>query len=509
MKYLPLFLFSLVKIASGQGISHETGLEVNDLAYHSIEVANMLFGTEANASVPKTVSMRMYCPVSPIAATGGLAWTAAISKALSMQVGIERNWTRDQIEKNAFSPYFLFDMLPKSSAASCKLHKDWMRQTQDLLTKGGMVKLAYYREKAADCHRQPSRELLNRVDRYRIRAMTRLFTSDQTDAQQSIGQKQFVMKRSLGRKHPVVLCMLADEAFEKLKTDQWTPGSFGQELRTVVVTGYDDQKQAFEIAHPTGKNWGRDGFAWLRYADLADAKYAFEITMEDGLIPAQKPAAHTVARQQTVTGNSVSNRTAMSGSLQLNVVNEQGAYVPVALNLHADGYYETGQGYDVQSRFRLVGSGTAGSFLYVVGVDPEGKAQLHFPYQKNTDAGFTEHSSPLLAEAGSEVVIPEPILHYEMNGIQTRREQVFIKELAGTDWLLAIYSTIRMDTEVKALVEELKGHSVDFPLRLQQVFGKYFAPKSLVNFEKGQMKFVAGRVPERFVVPIILKLEGN
>ncbi|KQS33817.1 hypothetical protein [Dyadobacter sp. Leaf189] len=509
MRILPFFLFSLFHVAFGQAISREAELEVNDSAYHSIEVANMLFGAEGNAAVPKSFSMRMYCPVSPITATGGLGWSAAIGKAMSIQVGIERKWNREQTEKYAFSPYFLFDMLPKSSPVSCKLQKDWMRQTQDLLTKVGIVRLADYREKAADCHRQPSMELLNGVDRFRIRAMTRLFTSDQINAQQSIGQKQFVMKRSLGRKHPVVLCMLAGEAFEKLKTDQWVPRASAQELRTVVVTGYDDQKQAFEITHPAGKNWGRGGFAWLRYADLAYAKYAFEITMEDGLVPAQKSVAQAPARQQTLTGNSTSKHAAMRGSLQLNVVNEQGAYVPVILNLHADGYYETGRGYDVQSQFRLVGSATASSFLYVVGVDPEGGAQLHYPYQKKTDAGVTEHSSPLLAEAGSEVVIPEPVLHYEANGRQTRREQVFIKEQAGTDWLLAIYSATRRDREIESLVEKLKGHSADFPLRLQQVFGEYLAPKSLINFDKEHMKFVAGALPERFVVPIILKLEGH
>jgi hypothetical protein len=503
--FLPILLASTVK---AQNIPTD-GLEINDSIYNAIETANMLYEAELLETSPKSFSMRIYCFVLPVVASGGLSWTTAISKAMGIQLGYEKQWSPEQVESQAFSPYFLFDLLPKASPESCLLHKDWIKQTQDLLTSTGNIRLSDYRQKAADCHRQPPRELLNTVDRYRIRAMTRLFVSDQEDERSSIGQKQFVMKRSLSRKHPVVLCLMTGEEFTNLKTEQWTPGKDTKTLQAVVVTGYDDQRQAFEIAHPIGKNWGQGGFAWIRYADLRHAKYAFEITMEDRPTVARENKNSNPGHQKTTIVNDSPGKAILQGSLVLTTINPEGNYVPVTLTSNPKGYYEPDRRYDVLSQFQLLGTGAARSYLYVLGVDPEGRAQLHYPQQKGQLTGTSEIASAMLSEIQSQVVIPAPILSYDANGTQIRKEQVFIKEQQGTDWLAAIYSNKKMDQEIRALVQELNGHGADFLSRFQQVFAKFLAPKSLVYFEKDRMKFKTGTLSEPRAVPVILKLEGN
>ncbi|MCF0051618.1 hypothetical protein LXM25_16235 [Dyadobacter sp. LJ53] len=509
MKSLELLLSILLTIAAGaQETLQGQGLEVNDSVYNSIESANMLYGAALPEAAPKNLSLRMYCPLAPVTASGGLIWTAAISKAMSIMLGYGKQWSREQVENQAFSPYFLFDMLPKVSIESCGFHKEWIKQTQDLLVNIGNVKLTKYSQGAADCHNRPS-ELLNKVDRYLVRAMTRLFVNNPTDDLASIGQKQFVIKRCLGRKHPVVLCIMADEGFVNLKTDVWAPGSCMKSLQTVVVTGYDDQRQAFEITHPIGKNWGKGGFAWIRYADLGHAKYAFEFTMEDRPVLARESEKNIARHQKSNTGTHIPDRSVLYGTLVLNSVNTEGNYIPVALTSHPAGYYEPDRRYDVLSQFQLLGTGAAKSYVYVLGVDPDGKAQLHYPHQKEYKEDSPRISSAMLSEAQSQVVIPEPILTYDVNGNQIRKEQVFIKERQGTDWLAAIFSNKRMDREITVLIRELDGHSTDFLSRFQQVFGKYLKPKSMVNFEKDHMKFKSSPLPDASLVPVILKLEGN
>lgn len=51
------------------------------------------------------------------------------------------------------------------------------------------------------------------------------------------------------------------------------PSSGGHAL---VVVGYDDRKEAFRSMNSWGKNWGDDGYIWVKYKDFGDfCKYAY------------------------------------------------------------------------------------------------------------------------------------------------------------------------------------------------------------------------------------------
>jgi hypothetical protein len=50
--------------------------------------------------------------------------------------------------------------------------------------------------------------------------------------------------------------------------------------QALCVVGYDDDKYggAFEVMNSWGKDWGNNGFTWIRYDDfLAFVKYAYEL----------------------------------------------------------------------------------------------------------------------------------------------------------------------------------------------------------------------------------------
>ena len=469
--------------------------------------------------------------------SGGLSWTAAISRAMSLQIGMQQQWSRGKIEKEIFSPYFLYDLLPKASSSSCRLRPDWMKQTQQLLVTTGNVKFSDYSFHTIDCNRRPSPQLINSVERCQVRSFTKLFFSDQSDKSASIGEKQFIMKRSLGRNHPVVVCMLVDQHFNQMKTDTWSPkfSSGKSRFQAVVVVGYDDNRQAFEVSNSAGKNWGKGGFAWIRYQDLIYAKYGFELIFGDQPMIAKKNHVNkTIVNQPTIAhkksakpgqpksqpakpapmtnevSEGVAQMVSLHGSLLLNEVNSNGDFTEVRTTGNAKGFYELTKKYAVFSQFQMIGSSTKpGSYVYVLSVDPRGKAELHYPYRRSYGLGVSDVVSPVIPDEQSQIVIPEPSVRYDESGNQVRKDQVFTKEYAGTDWLITLYSDRRLDREITDLLSDLQGHNKDFPSRFQSVFGKFMIPDYQVRHERDLMKFETKLLSKAYVVPVILKIEGN
>ena len=53
----------------------------------------------------------------------------------------------------------------------------------------------------------------------------------------------------------------------------------------MVVVGFDDGKEAFEIMNSWGTSWGNDGFIWVKYDDFARyCRYAFQLSNSKRII---------------------------------------------------------------------------------------------------------------------------------------------------------------------------------------------------------------------------------
>ncbi|RMG80214.1 MAG: hypothetical protein D6714_15080 [Bacteroidetes bacterium] len=104
------------------------------------------------------------------------------------------------------------------------------------------------------------------TDKYRISNYLHLFHGDQRTR-----QKIFEIKKALMRGNPALIEMAIPEDFEDLKnTKMWIP-----ESKTTTKTGlflvvsYDENLEMFEILGAYGNEWGRNGYLWVGYEDLA------------------------------------------------------------------------------------------------------------------------------------------------------------------------------------------------------------------------------------------------
>lgn len=528
-----LLIFCLICLSSKMAFAQiEDELPINDSLYNSIEESNMLlYGDSKEGSAGKTFhSLKRFCPPFNVANQNisGLSWTVAISQTMTMQFAEMNGWSSNQISQEVFSYQFLYDLLPKTNPKSCKLGKDWIVETKNILEEIGTTTIKEYPFKTIDCNRRPTEQQIRKAHRYSVRSFNRIFEVSLSNEGISTGGKIFGIKRCLDRNHPVVLCIIADEQFRNLKSENWKPSYASKSsLQTIVIVGYDENRKAFEVMGQSA-NWGKQGFAYIHYQDLVMAKYGFEIIMNIKATPSptivkvkvQKPKPipsqpTPIYNPETVKPSIIiaDEDVTLSGELVVNEVIDYDKYEAVNIQRNQNGYYEMPRIYPKYSQFQLISQKSqVGSYVYVFSIDPSGKAEIHYPFQCNPNKpnevyGMSVVSiSPVIPNENTQVVIPTPRSETDENGNTKRIERALSKELSGTDWLVVLHSDRRLEGEINELVAQLYQHNSDFMKRFKQVFGDRLIDKQHVNYTGASFK---ANTKKGYIVPMIIKLEAN
>lgn len=80
------------------------------------------------------------------------------------------------------------------------------------------------------------------------------------------------MKRQIAKGNPVIIGMRVDDDFVSNSIRLWDKNNsafYGN--HAVVLTGYDDEKQAFRLLNSWGSNWGENGYIWATYRKIEEA----------------------------------------------------------------------------------------------------------------------------------------------------------------------------------------------------------------------------------------------
>jgi hypothetical protein len=83
-------------------------------------------------------------------------------------------------------------------------------------------------------------------------------------------QKIFELKKALIRGNPIIVEVLGDANLTSaFGTESVSLSSKGQEVYSLIVVGFDQQREAFEVMSTWGSNWGRGGYLWISFDDLS------------------------------------------------------------------------------------------------------------------------------------------------------------------------------------------------------------------------------------------------
>jgi len=84
-------------------------------------------------------------------------------------------------------------------------------------------------------------------------------------------QKVFELRKALLRGNPILVEVQADASLAKAEgVSQWrSRNSNAAQKHQLIVVGFDEDREAFEVMSAWGSRWGRGGYLWISYDDLA------------------------------------------------------------------------------------------------------------------------------------------------------------------------------------------------------------------------------------------------
>jgi C1A family cysteine protease len=105
------------------------------------------------------------------------------------------------------------------------------------------------------------------TEKFKIANYLHLFRTQTRDR-----QKVFETKKALSRGNPVLIELKASEQFPYIKETKLVDSyPTGDQSFHVVVVGYDENLEAFEVRNTQGSKWGVNGYLWIKYDDFGSA----------------------------------------------------------------------------------------------------------------------------------------------------------------------------------------------------------------------------------------------
>lgn len=519
------FLSILFLMACFPGIAflqktYPMGLIMDDEAYLELPYTSENIEVEDGRRFnPHQVDLSAYCP--EIKHQGEIAscvgWATGYG-AMTIERAIKNNWTdKKTITANANSALFIYNQVRQDDCMrGLNIHQT-LKSVQD---NGNCLARDFdYRVDINDCSIPISTELKDKARNYRIADFIRLF-----DVQATSADKIRRVKSMLIQNKPVVVGMKVLQNFYNIQEGDanWWPkvGDTGYAGgHAMVVVGFDDNKfpnenlpperrGSFKLMNSWGKDWGQDGFIWIKYEDFAEhCRYACAMMLEIGgeleLDVDFNALAQTEPEPEIrVDPPAATNMQAISGAFgfrhYIGWDNARGPMFREAPVKLVDNYiYKLEGDWKIGDQFQLyTTSGFANGYVYVFSIDDTGKAELHFPRSAAYDPRFGEaNETALVMESGSVLTIPE-------------KNSVLKLAQPGTDQLVVLFSTTKIVPRyMESLRNELADHQSSLTERLHKILRRHMIGPDNISYQSTEMGFQGRTDKQNFIVPIVLKVD--
>jgi len=468
---------------------------------------------------------------------------------MSIQRAILNRCTdREVITRNAHSALFLYNQIKTEDCKKGARISDALR----LLSEQGDCLARQFDFEVNNCEQVPDSAVTLAARRYAIQDYLTLF-----GAKESPELKVFRVKKVLAAQKPVVIGLSVLRNFYDLKNAQYWHPTLGNTTpaggHAMTVVGYDDRREAFRLMNSWGKNWGDNGYIWVKYSDFGQyCKYAYalyllapakmqEQTADDGRRTADGREQMANGKRQEAKSNSTTQQPSnpathisavasaeveqlserpllsLSGSLEFRaltgwttqtrqpIFETAGAYLATQQPNNSATQQLTQQpvhrlrqaSWPLGQLFQLLADAPASDqYLYVFSVDAQRTVHFHWPRQAGLNEKFDGlNESALLVAGSTQVAIPG-----SMKALKLAQP--------GTDRLVLLFSKKKVDT-VQRLAVLLAQREGDFAQNLRLLLGKFAVPTEDVRYFPDRIGFEASTRSEGFIVPLVLEVEGR
>jgi hypothetical protein len=350
-----------------------TGGFLDPKQFERANIYEPLAEDNARNPLPESANLQQFAP--PVGNQGKQGSCVAWSSAYAARTILESARTGEA--KTPFSPSFLYNQIGLDNCQG-----SYIIRAMEYMTKQGSVPYQQFPYDERDCSRQPDMSLIQQASGNKMQGFTRLSLGDRNDA---IDIR--AIKENLAQGAPVVIGMMVGQSFMQnmMSQDVWVPEPSDKSMRgfgghAMCVVGYDDRKYggAFLIMNSWGPEWGRNGFAWVRYPE-----FNYFVREAYGLEP--------MAR----TGSVASKLQCELGLVQVNF-DASKKMIPgnyISLRKVDDHHYRTSTPIRIGSKFKAEVKNNNECFIYIFGMETDGSAYTLFPYPRKDDPSKTKYSA--------------------------------------------------------------------------------------------------------------------
>ncbi len=271
-----------------------TGLLLDNTdAYSTVKLASPVT-LKNRTALPRKLSLKQYCPTPQNQGLTSTCTGWASANARTIMLAKEKGWTdKAVITDNLLSPSFLYNQVPYSQTEPCR-RGAYLNLVLEVLRDKGTVKMKDFPFDDS-CNEKPTELQHKQAHEYKISNFVRL-TFVEND--QNIIHK---IRLSLKEGMPVVVGMEILENFKRKKHPNsiWDP-TLGNTRsvggHAMVIVGYDNDKEAFELLNSWGTRWGNEGYLYIKYSDFKKyAKRVFQLRLDPNTRP-----EHTIKKETTL-----------------------------------------------------------------------------------------------------------------------------------------------------------------------------------------------------------------
>ncbi len=495
LKYL-LILLSISSTSLSQ-----TGWIENEEDYENILKKNLqaTFGTK----LPTSVDLSKYAPSVINQEDSGVC--VGMSTAYYMRTileAISKNITdKDEIDKIAYSPSYLYNLLKSKNDPYCKKGAELKKAFDALKIKGVAT---YAQQDFPNCSNNLN---LNINSSSKIIEYVRLFSL--ADGSENL---DLITKKALSENTPVVVGFTLTESLGQLSANGfwrnlwrkimaffgksvfediglWNPkGSRNLGGHAVCVVGYDDAKfgGAFKVINSWGKNWGEEGYFWIRYVDYKkQVQNAFQAFLQVKKNKSQIVSAADVSFVFSARGIDNSNIKFIlddaENSISGNSTKKQG-------NLKSYLLLDPQTSGTTYRFSTFIDSTTDYTYFYIINANSNMLDETENIYP------FDATESAILSRNTRLILPAEDRPHFQLT------------PPTGIEYVLFLFSDKPLNN-MGHYIDKIRESKGSFAARVTQAFGSELVPTSQIDYKTNKMGFEVKGGKTGLLVPILVSFK--
>lgn len=471
---------------------YPTGLIMEDEVYNQ-QKREPRFAGSKYSDLPFKVDLTPHCP--EVGNQGRIqscvGWSIGYG-ALTIQRAIQNGETdKAMITRNANSALFVYNQIKQNEDCNSGAR---IVDAVKFLQKNGNCLSSEFDQEINDCSKLPDPTLQAEAGNFAIADFMTLFAKDE-----KADIKQFKIQRALANGQPVVVGLKIYQNFATLHgMTTWNP-KIGNQMtagsHAMVVVGYNEARGAFQLMNSWGKEWGKDGFIWVKYGDFTEfCKYAYVLHL------GENQAVSTRTESLPNRAASTTEQARIAGDFAFRYVdgfeNDRPIMKDADVSFNGQYYRVNRTDWELGQFFQLVTtSSSANEYIYVFSVDGEGQPNIHWPRQAALNDKFEGmNESALVTTSGAEIYIPGID-----RGLRLSKK--------GTEHLVILFAKREIEG-IKEISDYMEGEKEGFYNTLTELLQEYIISTKDIAFVDDRISFTTNG-EQGYIVPIVVELEAR